>query len=545
MADIGDSEGDLADVRLLFHNYSLRHKTRNTAQVCVYVGESLRYDVVITKPKEILFKDWQRRVSQLSAHACVSPIEKGTGGEKQSSRKPQPQEKDDAVLCTEGENQSSRKPQPQEKDDAVLCTEGENQSSRKPQPQEKDDAVLCSVLTTYIDTVEKKTFAGAGSIQKEKLYFQEGSSCVIPMSTCVGNTAGQGQRAELCVTLWLSTTTQLTPSSNPKFHASDDKFHDVKFHADDAKFQDDESNMQCNTGTSSLTPTAGRKCVEHKTVTRPLRVRDPPYLKVQFVSCGQQHLLLVQVHNGTGQTVTLKNLTIVPSSSASSDPREFFSSSFGHGHRDRCGGPDSWQQVVSLALSGGSVFPVMLAGCEQLALIYRLDLSAITSPVELAFHSYLRWTHPDTNKEITTVFRLPRLRVRYPAFTVTVKCEGPVETGKTFYLTYNIANNLQDFLSVRLYWSLDSQLASLSATGSPDTDQERSKLEAVKRSIICHDPDIFIGYSHRHQLSYLLLWFQVFWCCASLCLPCSLQVVSKRVQPAGQCWLPDSAARTL
>lgn len=36
---------------------------------------------------------------------------------------------------------------------------------------------------------------------------------------------------------------------------------------------------------------------------------------------------------------------------------------------------------------------------------------------------------------------------------------------KRFYLTYNIANNLQDFLSVRLYWNLDSQLSLLQDRG--------------------------------------------------------------------------------
>ncbi|XP_076435336.1 trafficking protein particle complex subunit 14-like [Babylonia areolata] len=404
-----DSSSDLTNVAVQFHNCNLQHDKRNPTDCSVYLGEILRYEIVITKPKEADFKGWKRRVAQLSAHACVSPIESKSGanniGDKQV-----------AV-----ENEGSPK--------------GKDHEKSRPETE----SVVCAVIATYIDTLEKKPHVESGSFKgTSEKHFKDGNTCIIPMLTCVWNTPGQCQRAQLTVSLWLSASPQ---NINPDLEAKRD-FH-------------------LTSGTSLTTSaTASRKCVQQMSVTKTVHVQDPPHLKVRFVSCGQQHLLSVQVKNASCQTITVKNLTIVPSSSPSCDHREFFRDSlpFRDSNRIRS---ESTQPLVSLALSGGSVFPVILSGCEEMALIYRLDLSSISSEVELAFHSYLRWTHAETCKEINTVFRLPKLRVRYPAFTVTVKCEGPVETGKTFYLTYNIANNLQDFLSVRLYWNLDSQLSLL------------------------------------------------------------------------------------
>ncbi|KAL8580856.1 hypothetical protein ACOMHN_039556 [Nucella lapillus] len=448
---MADSSSDLTDVAVQFNNSNLQHDAKNPADCSVYLGEILRYEIVITKPKETDFKSWKRRVAQLSAHACVTPIESKSG-------------RSNVVADKHADSVENE------------C-EGNNGCNEKDIKEPKTEAVVCAVIATYIDTVEKKPHVEIGSFKgTSEKHFREGNRCIIPLSTCVWNTPGQCQRAQLTVSLWLSASPL---KNNPDL--------DVK------------RDFQLTSGSSTLTSTAAaaaasnRKCVQQKSVTRTVHVRDPPHLKVRFVSCGQQHLLLVQVKNASRQTITIKNLTIVPSSSPSCDHREFFReslTSFRDSSRIRT---ESTQPLVSLALSGGSVFPVILSGCEEMALIYRLDLSSVASEVELAFHCYLRWTHAETCKEINTVFRLPKLRVRYPAFTVTVKCEGPVETGKTFYLTYNIANNLQDFLSVRLYWNLDSQLALLRDRDDVESGDEREKLEAVQQAIICHDPDVFIG----------------------------------------------------
>jgi hypothetical protein len=40
---------------------------------------------------------------------------------------------------------------------------------------------------------------------------------------------------------------------------------------------------------------------------------------------------------------------------------------------------ESWLQLVSLALFGGNAFPAILANSEEMAFIYRLDLSAVSS----------------------------------------------------------------------------------------------------------------------------------------------------------------------
>ena len=53
-----------------------------------------------------------------------------------------------------------------------------------------------------------------------------------------------------------------------------------------------------------------------------------------------------------------------------------------------------------------------------------------------------------------------------------------------FYLTYNIANNLQDFLSVRLYWGLESQLSLLQKTGK--SGATRGVSVSMSAFLACH-----------------------------------------------------------
>ncbi|XP_025079239.1 uncharacterized protein C7orf43 homolog isoform X3 [Pomacea canaliculata] len=443
---MADSAGDLADVRLKIHSNNLRidlTKSGDAEECYVYLGEVLKYEVIVKKPKDYEYKGWRKRVSQLSAHACLSPLDP-----KLKQRK----------LETKTSLKNAPKIIPK------ICDET------------KEHTTFSPVIATYIDTVENPLIDVTS--QSEKPYFKDSSTYVMPMSICVRDTPGQCHLAELNVILWLCISPLKT---NPEVEAKKD-------------FQ--------------LTTTAdatNRKFVQQVSVSRTLHVHDPPQLNVRFVATGQQHLLLAEVKNRTRNTVTLKNLTIIPS------PTPYFDHSKLVRDSSITEGPKSewWNHVVCPAVSSGVMFPVTLRGCEELALVYRLDLSSVLSETELSFRTHLKWTHSETNREINTVYRLPKIRVRYPAFTVTVKCDGPVEARKTFYLTYNIANNLQDFLSVRLYWNLDSQLSLLQDRDDEEALAEKQTLEEVKRAVICHDPDIFIGSCPRGCTMPVNVGFQI------------------------------------
>ncbi|KAK7484888.1 hypothetical protein BaRGS_00023931 [Batillaria attramentaria] len=420
MADI---LGDGADIQVRVCNGGLTHESQNVetksnVECFVYLGETIRYEICVKKPKDMDFRSWKRRVSQLSAHGCVGPFKKA----------------DDAEGETTTDNQTSKSPK----------KTSDSNNNR--------DGTVCPVIATHVFSRES-SFGGIAphlqSQQSGNSYFADNSTYIIPMSTCVLDLPGQCCLAELSVVLWLAAS---PVKSNPEIEAKKD-------------FQ----------------------------------------LNMNYTSTSRKFVQQTTVKNHTRQSITVRNLTIIPSSSPAYDYKDFFRETSTITERSKSG---SWHQMVSPAVSG-STLPTTLTSCEELALIYRLDLSSVSSEMELAFHTHMKWTHSETNKEINTVFRLPKLRVRYPAFTVTVKCDGPVEAGKTFYLTYNIANNLQDFLSVRLYWNLDSQLALLQGSDDADAIQERQKLEDMKKAIICHDPDIFIGSCPRGCTVPVSVGFQI------------------------------------
>lgn len=64
---MADSAGDLADVRLKIHSNNLRidqTKSGDAEECYVYLGEVLKYEVIVKKPKDYEYKGWRKRVSQ-------------------------------------------------------------------------------------------------------------------------------------------------------------------------------------------------------------------------------------------------------------------------------------------------------------------------------------------------------------------------------------------------------------------------------------------------------------------------------------------------
>ena len=101
---------DLSDVTLLFHNNSLKSRHKHGADSCVYLGEALKYDVLVRKPTGKDTKGWKRRVAKLSACAQILPVTL----KKKSKRQ-----------------------------------DGES-------GEDKLDTVVCPVVATYIDSVDRK-----------------------------------------------------------------------------------------------------------------------------------------------------------------------------------------------------------------------------------------------------------------------------------------------------------------------------------------------------------------------------------------------------
>ncbi|RUS70605.1 hypothetical protein EGW08_021633, partial [Elysia chlorotica] len=155
----------------------------------------------------------------------------------------------------------------------------------------------------------------------------------------------------------------------------------------------------------------------------------------------------------------------------------------------------------------GHVFPVILAPYETMNLIYKLHLSSMQTFSELPLRASVKWTHAGATNEITTVYRLPRIQVLSPPFIVSIKCVDEVELGKTFYVAYTIYNQLHDFMRMRLYYNLENMWKAVFQEGG--TKEEKTRVETIRNSVVCHDPDIAISSCSRGSCVQVTVGFQI------------------------------------
>ncbi|XP_059160404.1 uncharacterized protein LOC131943990 [Physella acuta] len=435
----------------------------------VYIGETLKYDVVIKRAN----KDegaWKLQIVQIAGQATIVP---STFSSTVSGDTP--------------DSSQNRKIA-----DSKKTTLTSNESF----------GLVCPVLATFFGTSSQSsslTSSGLTSASMSlehdsscKPYFRDDSTYIIPMSSCLQDLSGDCHYVELRVVLWLNsivtnpsdsgTSAESDLQTKAEAATNNEVATKKKILVDIKEFFD--SAPGDGTNIKHARP-VGVPCTFHtiqeKIVTKKLRVQGPPELRVRQMSAGQKQLLLLSVNNTTDKQMVIKSIQILSSSSPVLD--------VGISYEDGSIKWESCHQLISLEVPKRSLaFPVILSPCEDLNLIYRLHLSSIPSDSELSLRANVKWTHAGASHEITTLYKLPRIRIRCPPFIITVKCDEEVVLGKTFFVTFSISNQLHDFMSMRLYYNLENMYRNMLENGG--SPEEMSRIQHLKDSIICHDPDI-------------------------------------------------------
>ncbi|XP_050407801.1 trafficking protein particle complex subunit 14 [Patella vulgata] len=251
-----------------------------------------------------------------------------------------------------------------------------------------------------------------------------------------------------------------------------------------------------------------KKTVQQKTVSKELNVINPPLFKIKVTTAGGKHLLLVHVCNKSNESVELIDLNILNTSSKYS-VEESGSHVLDTGNNNNLSSEHITSRIHFNKL-GSTTLPCSLLPEEEMSFIFNLSLENFNSSIselELYFKSQLKWRHSSSVTNVITVYRLPKFCVHYAPFIISIGCSENITVGKSFTLTYNIVNKLQDFLSMKLYWSLKHQLEVARQKG--DNDGNRQRLEMMNRAVICHDPDIHVGSCPRGSSVPVPVSFQI------------------------------------
>ncbi|XP_013067716.2 uncharacterized protein LOC106055807 [Biomphalaria glabrata] len=454
-------------------------------QAPVYLGETVSYDVVLKRFNHTNADEWKRLISRVANQAIVVPAE------------PQPVPAQLHKCDKINENVSRT-------DDTQKITIKTEESS--------NDGIICPVLATYSGISSSLNQSQDGSF---KPYFRDDDTYVIPMSSCLQDVSGECHFVELRVTLWLYTVTScdrtVDVETNKKISDSKDVENDSTERFPPVKrkipvnikeffdFGDERDSTESEA--SPVKVLSSLRSMQEKTVAVRLKVQGPPELKMKHSSAGPKQLLLLKVSNNTDKQMVIKSIQIL---SSSSPVRDSGMSSF----EDRPSVKwESCHQLINLEVPKKSqTFPVILSPWEDLNLIYKLNLSSVPSDSELSLRANVKWTHAGATHEITTLYKLPRIRIRCPPFIVTVKCDEEVVLGKTFFVTYSISNQLHDFMSMKLYYNLDNMIKAVSENG---TNEEMHRVQLLKDSIVCHDPDIAISACPRGSCVPIRVGFQI------------------------------------
>ncbi|BFZ00538.1 hypothetical protein BsWGS_03577 [Bradybaena similaris] len=441
----------------------------HTSCTSVYLGETLKYDVVVRRCPTMDASLWTKQVSRMVSQAVILPcsnlVSEALPGHKITGS-------------------------------PVIIVEN-NEDETAP------NGLLCHILATFVGN------SNTGSSNEDsscKPFFRDEDTYVIPMSSHLHDVPEDCHFVQLKVVLSLYRVAITRSDTSPELEASkipsvveagdteeEGIFLKKKIPVDiHGLFSGDYGDQEAVRGTAGnlsldLSPvrvSSSYRSVQEKTVTARLRVQGPPELRMRHSSAGQKQLILLAVNNKTEKQMVIKNIQMLTSSSPVYDSLV----------NDE-GSSVKWEtchQVINLESPRRShAFPVILSSCEELNLIYRLHLSSVPTDSELSLRANVKWTHAGASNEITTVYKIPRIKVRCPPFIVTVKCNEEAELSKTFSVTYTISNQLHDFMSMRLYYNLDNMCRALTEQGG--SEEEVSRVQHLRDSVVCHDPDTAIS----------------------------------------------------
>ncbi|GFN98177.1 chromosome 7 open reading frame 43 [Plakobranchus ocellatus] len=412
---------------------------------------------------------------------------------------------------------------------------------------DRETGMSCQIVATFVGTNSKSRSNLAHDFSdltesSFKPHFRDENTYVIPMTLTLENIKAVSHFIELQIVLWLYTISVQTSESSPEpdlptaahdtvnnnkvdesAHPRKTRIRVVSSEFFDAESDDDEaasknkqhisngdaeaphvSSSQVVEKTSEMSPVkvSSSSCsVQQKTVVKTLQVQATPNLRVQHSIAGQKQLIILTVNNNAEKQMVIKNINLLSSASPVQDINVIYE------ERENLKW-DSCHHLIKLESPRKSLtFPLILAPSEQLNLIYRLLLSSVPSESEMSLRASVKWTHAGATNEITTIYRLPTIRIRSPPFIVTIKCEEEVELGKTFHVTYTISNQLHDFMRMRLYYNLENMRKAVFEKGG--TEKERAYVENLSNAVICHDPDIAISSCPRGSCVPVRVGFQI------------------------------------
>ncbi|KAK3595912.1 hypothetical protein CHS0354_014755 [Potamilus streckersoni] len=226
-----------------------------------------------------------------------------------------------------------------------------------------------------------------------------------------------------------------------------------------------------------------------KTFQYCVNIIHPPDICFLHRNCAGKNLLFIQVQNLCKKTVSVENCLVVPDAS----PKSFESQNC-TGCKFKANHHSNLVKLVQQEVDSQSCFPCQLEHGEILSLVYTLQTDGVVHDLVMqALHlvAHLTWRLVGISySDAVTTYKLPTVNMREIPFVVSprMKSQHPITAGESFQVIYSITNKLQDFDAVRLYWGPDFPIKGISA-------KELLEVQNLKKFVICHDPDIQLGYT--------------------------------------------------
>ncbi|XP_071162949.1 trafficking protein particle complex subunit 14-like isoform X1 [Mytilus edulis] len=313
---------------------------------------------------------------------------------------------------------------------------------------------LCNVFKSTADT---KTHL---KLHEKKPYFVDDKTFIVPLEATVNNISSCDTKIYLTVSI-------VKPIPCPKRMLGESDF---LLKVDDIKPLPEKE-----------------KIYTQKSVSRTLRIHQPPKLQVKYKDVSGQFMIFLSVNNDSLQDIAINDCMLMKGHCPACDKTI-------NKHRDvqndigACKGCDHAIHMVS---GDRFKFPVELGRGETLSLIFVLYKHNIeTDYSELVLNAHVKWGKEILEPQAVTVYRLPKILFRKVPFVLDVQCGSKkIDVGESFKLTYTVTNTLQDFQEWRLYWNpVVPQI-------SDQKKQQKylKEIENIKSGLLCHDPVIKFG----------------------------------------------------
>ncbi|XP_064615806.1 trafficking protein particle complex subunit 14-like [Liolophura sinensis] len=337
----------------------------------------------------------------------------------------------------------------------------------------------CPPCSSFVEGLENECICDFKLDTEPK--FIDDLSWVIPFSLTLNSLPGPCDRVALNVTVWLA-----------------DKVHPPGSKA----LEQLDMILEPNEGILLDDKIVSRLGFSHL-----IDVYDPPVVDVKLIVVGGKHNLLLKVKNQSPMPVYMYNCKVLPSSChwATRTPED------PECHHDTKDGTseESHDNCVTMTTSIKKK-DMILFPREELSLLYQLRYQGIIKQhrlSELSLAAHLTWSFSPPKQEnctrVITTYLLPKISSRKPLFVVSASCPHVTEKMNSFAVTYDICNNLQDFLALKLYWSPER---ALSANQDPVS---RQHVERLVESVICHDPCVELGTCPKNTSLSVKVGFQI------------------------------------